>query len=94
MPERVTLYQNVPNPFNPTTTIRYFIPTATSITLRIFDATGRAVRDLVDDRVPPGDHEVRWHGLNNHGQRVSSGIYFYRLIAGSAAETKKMVLLK
>jgi len=93
-PQRVTLYQNVPNPFNPTTTIRYYVPEATSVTLRIYDATGKVVRNLVDDRIPEGGHEVRWHGLNNRGQRVSSGIYFYRLIAQDVVQTKKMVLLK
>jgi hypothetical protein len=90
----VDLYQNVPNPFNPTTTIRFTVRDAGYVSLQVFDAGGRAVRTLVDDRVASGTHEVRWDGGNERGERVSSGVYFYRLTALGVSQTKKMVLLK
>jgi len=88
------LQQNHPNPFNPTTTIRYTIPQNVPVRLQIFDVKGRLVRTLVDENQQAAFYKMEWNGRNNRGQQVSSGVYFYRLRAGSFTETRKMMLLK
>ncbi len=89
------LAQNTPNPFNPTTTISYSLASAGRVTLRIYDVAGRLVRTLVDDdHAPAGSREATWDGRDNSGATVASGVYFYRLEAGSFVSTKKMLLLK
>lgn len=93
--ERNFLAQNVPNPFNPSTTIAYSLSGAGSVRLRIYDVAGRQVRTLLDEqRSPAGQAEVVWDGRNDRGAAVASGVYFYRLEAGSFVSTRKMVLLK
>lgn len=91
---RFRLYQNNPNPFNPTTRIHFEIDERSPVTLSIFDVQGRLVRRLVDEMRDPGLYGVQWNGTNEKGESVSSGIYFYRLVAGREVETRKMVLLK
>jgi hypothetical protein len=89
------LHPNVPNPFNPTTRIRYEIPQATSVRITIFDVRGRLVRTLVDNRsLPPGQYEATWNGLDDRGNNASSGVYFYRLTTPQFVETRKMALLR
>jgi subtilisin family serine protease len=88
------LQQNIPNPFNPTTTIRFSISRRARVTLVIYDVAGRRVRILVDDERDPNRYAVTWDGRNAQGARASSGIYFYRLEAGGFSQTRKMVLLK
>jgi len=89
------LLQNVPNPFNPETTIAFELLEQEAVTLRVFDLTGRIVRVLVDGEVyPNGCHQAVWNGKDNAGRQVASGTYFYRLEAGKYNETKSMVLLK
>jgi hypothetical protein len=88
------LEQNVPNPFNPATTISFSLPTATKVTLEVYDVSGRLVRTLSSKHLPPGRHESVWDGAAAAGNRVGSGIYFYRLSAGKDAQTRKMILLK
>ena len=90
------LDSNYPNPFNPTTTIGYEIKTQGHVTLKVFNAAGQLVRTLVDDVQSPqvGGFSVTWDGRNNTGSIVSSGVYFYRLVAGDYVATKKMVMLK
>jgi hypothetical protein len=99
--ERVTipaagfeLAQNQPNPFNPGTTIMFTLPARERVTLSIFDATGRLVATLVDEVREVGRHEVSWNGKDANGQPARSGAYFYRLDAGAASASRKMVLLK
>jgi FlgD Ig-like domain len=87
--------ENRPNPFNPTTMIRFSLPKATDVTLKVFDVQGRLVRTLIEARsFPFGIHEIEWNGTDNHGVQVSSGVYFYRLTAGQHTLTRKAVLLK
>lgn len=88
------LAQNVPNPFNPSTTIRFSLATRERATIAVYDAGGRLVRVLVDETRAAGDHDVQWDGRDAGGASVSSGVYFYRLAAGGVVESKKMVLLK
>jgi flagellar hook assembly protein FlgD len=95
VPAAFALAANVPNPFNPTTTIRYDIPAGgADVNITIYDVAGRMVRELVDRHRAPGTWSVQWNGDDARGQRVASGVYFYRMRAGSFSDTRKMVLLK
>jgi len=89
IPDNHYLKQNYPNPFNPTTTIEYSIPEQTNVTLRIFDILGREVITLVNAEKPAGNYKVEFNGSS-----LPSGIYFYRMGAGSYFETKKFILLR
>jgi hypothetical protein len=88
------LDQNVPNPFNPTTAVRYAIANDGDVRLTIYDVGGRAVRVLVNEHQRADRYQVSWDGTNDAGQRVASGVYFYQLVAGKFTQTRKMVLLK
>jgi hypothetical protein len=89
------LLQNCPNPFNPTTEIGFDLTREETVSLVVHDLSGRRVRTLLD-RVPQGAgrHAVTWDGHDQAGQRAASGLYFYRLDTGTAAQTRKMILLK
>jgi hypothetical protein len=89
IPESYTLYQNFPNPFNPSTTIKYSIPQASFVTLKVYDILGREVQSLVNEEKPTGSYEIKFNG-----SYLSSGVYFYRMHAGSFVSTKKLILLK
>jgi len=93
---RASLEQNFPNPFNPTTTIVFYVPDSgdRSASLVVYDVTGARVRTLASGVFEPGRHAVEWDGVNDSGNRVGSGVYFYRLVQKGFADTKKMVLLK
>jgi hypothetical protein len=88
------LEQNVPNPFNPTTTIKYSIAADSDVRLVVYDVTGRTVRTLVDERQRADVYRVAWDGVNDQGERVASGMYFCKLVAGKFTQTRKMMLLK
>jgi hypothetical protein len=93
--EQFALHPNIPNPFNPTTRIRYEIPQATTVRVSIFDVRGRLVRTLVDNRsLPAGRYEEIWNGLDDRGKNASSGVYFYRLTTPQFEQTRKMALLR
>jgi len=89
----LALHQNVPNPFNPSTRIRYYLPEAARVDLSVYDVAGRRVIRLVDCDQPRGVHELTWNGAGPNGSCVS-GVYFCRLSAGKKTISKKMVLLK
>ena len=88
-PTRFELKQNYPNPFNPSTTIRYAVSSRQYVTLKIYDVLGNEVAILVNEEKPIGSYEVEFDATT-----LPSGIYFYRLQAGSFVETKKMLLLR
>jgi hypothetical protein len=89
------LFQNVPNPFNPTTAIRFDVPAAGGrVTLQVFRVEGRLVRTLVDGYAAGGGQSIVWDGSDDRGRRVSSGLYFYRLRAAGFTEVRKMILLR
>jgi C1A family cysteine protease len=89
------LQQNVPNPFNPATTIRYQLPGPAEVDLRIYDVSGRVVRKLVDSRMEAaGAHSAIWDGLDEDGNSVASGVFFYVLTAGELTDSRRMILLK
>jgi len=93
-PKPVTLYQNFPNPFNPSTTISFFIPERAAVRLDIYDTAGKRVRTLAEGVREAGRYQLEWNGRNSLNSGVSSGIYFYRLSAGLKVITRKMVLVR
>ncbi|HMA77375.1 MAG TPA: T9SS type A sorting domain-containing protein [Candidatus Krumholzibacteriaceae bacterium] len=93
-PKPITLYQNFPNPFNPSTTIRFFIPDKRRVTLDIFDVRGRKINTLIDEIKTADRYRAEWDGRNSRGKPVSSGVYYYRLSAGKKVITKKLVLMR
>ena len=90
----VTLYQNYPNPFNPSTTISFYLPKPSHTILTIFDTEGRQVAEVLDEPMSFGKHEILWDGRNDQGNRVSTGVYFYKFQAGKKVITKKLTVLK
>jgi len=94
VPSRTRLAQNVPNPFNPATRIAFDLSAAGRVELRIYDATGRLVRTLVDGFRDAAHHQVRWDGTDSSGFPVGSGVYFYRLHTGGLIATKRMTLIR
>ena len=94
-PLKYALEQNVPNPFNPSTTIRYSVPApGTHVSLTVFDVTGRVVRELVNGAQSSGQKQVQWDGRDAMGAPVASGIYLYRIVAGDFVQSRKMMLIK
>ncbi len=91
---RIALSQNFPNPFNPVTQIKFDISHAMTVSVRIYDVSGRLVATVAERSFESGPHQVDWDGKDLNGQSVSSGIYFYKLSAGGQTVTKKMTLLK
>jgi photosystem II stability/assembly factor-like uncharacterized protein len=91
---RFELYQNFPNPFNPTTTIRFLLPEQSPIKLSILDLLGRSVVTILDEVKPAGDHVVGWNGRDESGIQVSSGVYYYRLVTPTHIMSRKLVLLR
>lgn len=89
-----SLSQNYPNPFNPATVIRYALPEASRVELRIYNILGQPVRKLLDGELPAGVYEVLWEGNDESGRPVSSGTYFYQIRAGDFIQAKKMQLIK
>jgi hypothetical protein len=94
IPTKFDLAQNYPNPFNPTTTINFSLPRQEYVVLVVYDMLGKEVNRLVDGEMSPGSFKVTWNGDAKGGEKVASGIYFYRLQAGSFSSVKKMILLK
>ncbi len=90
----LVLEQNHPNPFNPSTSIRFYLPQRGSISLEIYDVRGALVRRLATGNFDSGAHAVDWDGTDAHGQPVASGMYVYRLVTERRAMSKKMMLLK
>jgi immune inhibitor A len=90
----LTLHQNYPNPFHPTTTISFSLPEEARVELSVFDVQGKLVRTLEDKILPAGFHEAGWNGRDRTGNRVGSGVYFCRLRAGKHTVAKKMILLR
>ena len=92
--EVAMLHQNVPNPFNPTTTVTFSLPGAGHVRVDVFDALGRHIVTLIDEVKEAGTHSAIWDGKDSNGIAVSTGIYFCRLEADASTETLKMVLIR
>ncbi len=93
-PYEYSLSQNYPNPFNPTTTIKFQLPETKHITLTVYNQLGEKVKTLVDGIRSAGSYSVTWDGTNRNGQKVSSGMYVYKIQAGKFTKVNKMMILK
>lgn len=94
LPTEFTLLQNYPNPFNPETNISYQVISPQQVVLKIFNTLGQEVITLADERKPAGRFSAHWDGKDMNGNQVPSGLYFYRIQAGSFVNTKKMLLIR
>ena len=93
-PARFAVEPNFPNPFNPSTTIRFALPEAAVTTLRVYDVTGRLVRTLVEGELPAAVQAVEWRGDDDQGRSLAAGVYFYRIRSGAHLHTGQMALIK
>lgn len=93
-PTSFILMQNYPNPFNPETEIRFALPKASYVVLKIYNTVGQEVRTLLDEEYQPGSYSTRWDGRDSNGSIVPSGMYFFHLRAGEFVQTRKMILMK
>jgi hypothetical protein len=89
IPSNYELVQNYPNPFNPVTKIQYSVPQSSLVTVKVYDVLGKEIEILIKEEKPAGEYELTWNATER-----PSGVYFYRLQAGSFIQTKKMILLK
>jgi hypothetical protein len=95
VPQTYQLSQNFPNPFNPSTAIRFGLPEPNQVTIRIYDLLGQEVVTLLDEVYKPtGYHTVNWRGTNDYGHPVASGMYLYRITAGAFRQTRRMLFVK
>jgi hypothetical protein len=95
IPAIPVLSANYPNPFNPTTTINFSVPTESKVNITVYNVKGQKVKTLVSDKLERGSHQVLWHGKDNNDNSVASGVYFYKLnVDGKQKGIKKMLLLK
>ena len=95
VPRSFLVHQNVPNPFNPQTTIQFDLPQMSRVRLCVYDLAGRQVKMLVEgDSMAAGQWSTVWNGRNDSDRQVGAGVYFYRLEAGGFSQTKRMTLVK
>ncbi|RMG32823.1 MAG: T9SS C-terminal target domain-containing protein, partial [Methanobacteriota archaeon] len=95
IPSTYAVTPNFPNPFNPSTTIKYQVPENAEVVLEIYNVLGQKVRTLVNQVLTPGSYEAIWDGRNDQGVALGSGIYMYRFeVKGKFQRTHKMILLK
>jgi len=94
LPKQMVLYANFPNPFNPSTTIRFDLAETGVVDLYIFDLTGRRIATLIDGSLAAGSHQISWNGRDVSGISVASGIYIYRLQSMGRVMSRKLTLLR
>jgi hypothetical protein len=94
IPTEFALHENYPNPFNPTTTLRFDLPEVSNVTLTIYNMLGQRVRTFNMDDTPAGYHSIKWNATNDYGEQVGAGVYLYQLQTKGFVKTRKMVLLK
>lgn len=94
LPTKYSLSQNYPNPFNPTTEVQFTVPEKSNVDIIVYNMLGQKVRTLYEGQAQQGTYRVSWDGRNEAGQKMSSGSYIYRMIAGDFVQSKKMILLK
>jgi flagellar hook assembly protein FlgD len=94
IPAKLTLYQNFPNPFNPTTNIAFSVPEASMVSIKVYNIKGQLVRNLLDEYTSAGTHTIQWHGDNDLGRAIGSGIYFIKISDETSSVIRKAVLLK
>jgi hypothetical protein len=94
LPSENILYQNYPNPFNGESVIKFYLKQKMDASISIYDILGRKIKNLSEREFNPGYHSLTWNSLNNNGEEVSSGIYFYELKAGDFLKRKKLILIR
>ena len=94
VPKKFDLFANYPNPFNPSTMIRFEVPATAHVKIRLYDVTGRLVRTLLDETRDAGTFEVEWDGRNGVGDCVPAGLYFCKMTAGDFTGVQRMLLVK
>jgi hypothetical protein len=94
IPNEFALHENYPNPFNPTTTLRFDLPKVSDVTLTIYNMLGQKIKTFNMNDTPAGYHSIKWDATNDYGDPVGAGVYLYQLRANQFVKTKKMVLLK
>lgn len=94
VPDKFALEQNYPNPFNPSTVINYFLPTQSKVIIVVYNVLGQQIKTLVDDLQTAGEYSVYWNGTDENENRVTSGIYLYKIITDNYSSSRKMILLK
>lgn len=94
LPTKFELFQNFPNPFNPSTTFKFRITNAGPIQIKIFDIAGSLIKTISAEAQYPGESEIVWDGTNDYGEKQPSGVYVYQLISSSGSEARKMILLR
>jgi hypothetical protein len=94
LPRRTSVFQNVPNPFNPATEIRFELGEALPVRLEVFDLAGARVATLVDQPLAAGRYRTSWQGTDDHGRVLASGVYLYRFAAGEMESVRRMVLIR
>lgn len=94
LPLKFDLKNNYPNPFNPTTNIKFSIAKNTNVKLDIFNSLGEHIRTLVDDFYSPGNYTAIWNARDDFGYKVNSGVYIYRIATNNFVSSKRMVLMK
>ena len=94
IPKENKLHNNYPNPFNPITTIKFEIAKISNVKLTIYDAIGKEITTLVNEKLNAGTYEVKWPAPTEDASNFASGVYFYKLITNDFIETKKMILSK
>ena len=94
IPEEFALLQNYPNPFNPETRISYQLPEPAEVLLQVFNIQGALVATLVGETQAAGTYMLTWHGKNDAGELMPSGVYFYRIKADAFAQIKRMTYMK
>jgi hypothetical protein len=94
LPEKFTLRNNYPNPFNPSTTIGFYTPTPQKIEVQVFNALGQKIATIANRQFTSGEHQVVWNGQDAYGKAVASGTYFYRVTLQGQSHVRKMLLIK
>ena len=94
IPASYSLHQNFPNPFNPTTNIKFLVPVSGTVKLAVYDILGQEINSLLNEYVTAGEYNLTWNGQNADGVKVPSGIYLYRLTGENVNMTRKMILMK
>ncbi|MFQ6613273.1 MAG: redoxin domain-containing protein [Fidelibacterota bacterium] len=95
LPDHIYLFPSVPNPFNPATALRFYLPSGNTVNLEIIDILGRAVAILFDQqRLSAGQHRILWNGQSESGRKLPSGVYFVRLQAGGEVAQTKLILMR
>ena len=93
-PNQIQLYNNYPNPFNPETTIPFYLPASNQVKITIYDILGRKIKTLVNSKLSQGNYKINWNGKDNSNNNVASGIYILHFETNNFAKSRKMVLIR